>query len=293
MRLLLPAVLALGSLAGCQKAYLLDQTVPTKTALLTPELARHGLEPSKSQCVAGALASKLSVWQLRELTAALAAQRDSGGAAGVGEAQLWQIVPQIALPKVRSRVTGAFETCGVSRVASAPAAAPAASAATVEGTAEAAPGKIQNGPANYEPSANLLKALDAYERRDFAGAARLAKAAADSGDSGAQQFLGGLYASGQGVPVDHAAAARYYRLAAEQGWSEAMNNLGKALEAGAGVAADPVEALKWYLLASARATEDEQLVARNVQNLLNGLQPAAVEKARAMAREWEESRRRQ
>jgi TPR repeat protein len=54
-----------------------------------------------------------------------------------------------------------------------------------------------------------------------------------------------------------------------------MNNLGKALEAGAGVAADPVEALKWYFLASARATEDEQMVARNVQNLLNGLQPAA------------------
>lgn len=295
MRLLLSAVLAVGALAGCQKAYLLDQSVPTKTALLAPELSRYGLEASKTQCVAGALGSKLSVWQLRELTAALTAQRAGRGASGVSEAQLWHIVPQIALPKVQRRVTRAFESCGVSRVASAPVAAPQGSGPAAEGTAAAPPaaagGKMQNGPVNYEPSVNLLRALDAYERKDFAGSARLAKAAADAGDSGAQQFLGGLYASGQGIPADPAAAARYYRLAAEQGWSEAMNNLGKALETGTGVAADPVEALKWYLLASARATEDEQMVARNVQILIGWLQPAAVEKARAAAREWEEKRR--
>jgi TPR repeat protein len=86
-------------------------------------------------------------------------------------------------------------------------------------------------------------------------------------------------------------AVKYYGLAAEQGWSEAMNNLAKAYETGFGIGRDPVQALKWYLLASARATEDEQMVAANMQTLLRGMSMAEIEKGAALAREWEGARR--
>jgi len=293
MRSLLLALLVSGSLTACSKDYWLDLTVPAKTVMITPEVGRFGVDPAKSQCLAGTLGAKLSVWELRQVQEAWAAQRASRQGA-VGEHDLWRIVPQIRVPRVRQRVAGALADCAVSQVAVAMSNPRVAAAPTVDGQtqAAAAAGKIPNGPADYTPSDQLLSALDAFERADYMAAARLARMAADSGDSGAQQFLGGLYAAGQGVKADPAAAARYYKLAAERGWSEAMNNLGKAYETGTGVRQDPVEALKWYLLASARATEDEQMVARNMQALMSGLVPAAVEQARTLARDWEQAHRR-
>ncbi|HEX8213928.1 MAG TPA: tetratricopeptide repeat protein [Allosphingosinicella sp.] len=300
MRLLLLPLLALTLLPGCTvKRYLLDPSIPTKTALIGTELGRYGLDATQSQCVGGSLSAKLSVWELRQLRDALAARRSSSDS---DAAALWRIVPQIRDARVNSEVVRAFETCGISAGP-----APGDSAPRPTGLTELPPpspapppqgrapapapdGKIQNGPSNYEPSENLLQALEAFERKDFASAARLARSAADSGDSGAQQFLGGLYASGQGVRADVPAALRYYAQAAEQGWSEAMNNLAKAFESGTGIGRDPVLALKWYLLASARATEDEQMVAANMQNLLRTMSIADIEKASALAREWEAAR---
>lgn len=284
----LPACLA----AGCaESGYLLDHTVPTKTAFIAPELARYGLDAREAQCVAGRLGANLSIWQLRQFREAAA---KTGGSSGVLKKQdLWAVASGIRDPETPGEVARAIEACGVTAD---PVAAPAPVAQPAEGAAEsAAPptssGKIQNGPLNYEPSENLLSALASYERGEFPAAIRSAKGAADAGDSGAQQFLGGLYSAGVGVSADPAEAAKYFRLAAEQGWSEAMNNLGKAYETGQGVPRDLVEASKWYLLASARATEDEQMVARNRENLLRSMTIEQIERAAELAREWEQSHR--
>jgi hypothetical protein len=291
MRHLLLPLLALALLPGCTaKRYLLDPSIPTKTALIGAELTRFGLGPTQSQCVGGSLSARLSVWELRQLRDALAVLRSGADAESFA---LWRIVPQVRVQRVSTEVTRALETCAV---AAAPPPAmvlaelppPGQEPPPPERASGAAPdGKIQNGPDDYQPSEDLLQALEAFERKDFASAARLARSAADSGDSGAQQFLGGLYASGQGVRADVPAAVKYYALAAEKGWSEAMNNLAKAYETGLGIGRDPVMALKWYLLASARSTEDEQMVAGNMQNLLRTMSIADIEKASALAREWE------
>jgi hypothetical protein len=157
----------------------------------------------------------------------------------------------------------------------------------VAAAAEASPNSIQDGPKDYQPSDTLWAAFESYEKGDYPAAARSAAMAAEAGDSGAQQFLGGLYASGHGVPVDKAAAVKYYTLAAEQGWSEAMNNLGKAYETGQGIARNQVEALKWYLLASKRPTDDSEVIQRNIRNVSGAMSIDDISRASELAKKWE------
>lgn len=330
----LPLVLLLSAaLAGCgDKRFLLDRSVPAKTGVIAAELVRYGLSPVQTQCTGRALAERLSVWELRQLGAALA-QRRSGGEAGPPD--LWAIIPQIRHQAIGTKIAEALGGCGIAqdRPAARTPAAPAPSGpqpvpqkdtqpdsrqdspqdpgphpeqqasrapalASPPAQSPSAPpppsadGKLQNGPSDYRPSEALLQALEAYERSDYAAAVRLARNASEGGDSGAQQFLGGLYAAGQGVRADVGRAVHYYALAAEQGWSEAMNNLAKAYETGFGIGRDPVEALKWYLLASARATEDEGLVAANMHGLLARMSLADIERAGALAHQWEAERAR-
>lgn len=301
MRLLLLAFTSLGLLSGCARSgYLLDHSIASKTAMILPDLARYGLSRGQARCVGDRLGKTLTIWQLRQLRAARGA--GTVGAAAPSPGDLLRDASQVRDVEVRAVVPEAVESCGGlladvaevdasgAEIISGPLPAPGSSQASPaqKGAAEKAP----NGPLDYVPSEELLNAIDAYERGDFVSAARLAEAAAGLGDSGAQQFLGGLYAYGRGVVVDPAAAAKWYGLAADQGWSEAMNNLGKAYESGLGVRRDPVEALKWYLLASARATEDETMVTQNMNNLLRALSTEQIEQAAALARSWEQGRKR-
>ena len=57
---------------------------------------------------------------------------------------------------------------------------------------------------------------------------------AEAGDAGAQNDLGFMYDTGEGVPQDDAEAARWYRLAADQGHAGAQYNLGARRAARAG-----------------------------------------------------------
>lgn len=311
MRLLLLGLLPLGFLAGCtEKAYLLDYKISTKAALVAQDMARYGLNESEARCVGERLGNSLSIWQLRQLMAAGAGAESEAGAARLTVRDLLRIASQVRDPEVTLEVAGATSDCdmGVSEIVSAtpdaaspaetamippaapaPAQAPEGHAEAPSESADAAPG-VQNGPVNYQPSEELVSALTAYERGDYATAARLAKSAADKKDSGAQQLLGGLYSFGRGVPEDHKAAAEYYRLAAEQGWSEAMNNLGRAYETGQGVPRDQVEGLKWYLLASTRTTEDNEMVTRNIQNIVHDMSTDQIERAARLAHDWNRGR---
>lgn len=72
------------------------------------------------------------------------------------------------------------------------------------------------------------------------------KALAEKGDASAQEALGFMYFSGEGVPKSPREAARWYRKAAIQGNAKAQFNLGSMYSKGEGVLEDDKEAAKWY-----------------------------------------------
>ena len=76
--------------------------------------------------------------------------------------------------------------------------------------------------------------------------------AADQGDARAQNNLGVMYATGQGVLQDAGEAVKWFRRAADQGDARAQNNLGVMYANGQGVARDFVAASNWLALAEAQ-----------------------------------------
>ena len=92
----------------------------------------------------------------------------------------------------------------------------------------------------------------AYQRGEFAAAARAFEPLAVRGDADAQYGLAVLYDLGRGVARDLQAAAAWYRQAAEQGVSEAQFNLGAMYANGEGVAEDMVSAYAFLALAAAQ-----------------------------------------
>jgi hypothetical protein len=61
------------------------------------------------------------------------------------------------------------------------------------------------------------------------------KKAAEQGDARAQNSLGQMYVSGQGVPQDYKEALKWFRLAAEQGHEDAQFGLAVMYITGDGV----------------------------------------------------------
>src|SRR5262249_39702896 len=89
-----------------------------------------------------------------------------------------------------------------------------------------------------------------YVRGDYATALRLMHPFSYQGMAAAQNNLGLMYYSGQGVPQDFAEAMKWYRLAAGQGDARAQNNLGFMYYSGQGVPQNFAEAMKWYRVAA-------------------------------------------
>ena len=69
--------------------------------------------------------------------------------------------------------------------------------------------------------------------------------AAEAGIPEAQDKLGDMYCSGDGVEQDYVKAVEWYRKAAEQGDAAAQNDLGFMYYAGQGVEQDYVKAVEW------------------------------------------------
>lgn len=88
-----------------------------------------------------------------------------------------------------------------------------------------------------------LKALDAYEKHDYASALQMFIEAANSGHELAVYMLGVMYYSGQGVKQDVDKSIRYFEYVAKRGNPDAMFNLGVILEKQKG---NSSEALNWY-----------------------------------------------
>jgi TPR repeat protein len=116
------------------------------------------------------------------------------------------------------------------------------------------------GNSKQEETAKVARqGAEAFRAKDFAGAMKWWRQAADQGGPGGQFGVGLLYANGDGVPRDYVEAMRWYRLAAAQGNSMAMNNIGNLYANGRGVPADTTEALKWYQQAATRGNSEAQL----------------------------------
>jgi TPR repeat protein len=86
--------------------------------------------------------------------------------------------------------------------------------------------------------------------QDFAEAIRWYRKAAEQGDAGALNSLGGMYRKGVGVPQDFAKAIHWYRKAAEQGNVDAQSVLGEMYFNGQGAPRDFVQAYMWVNVAA-------------------------------------------
>ena len=93
------------------------------------------------------------------------------------------------------------------------------------------------------------KGWAAYERVDYALAAKQIRPYAEQGEPEAQFKLGRMYQEGRGVTQDHAEAVKWYRLSADKGQPFAQNNLGVMYKNGWGIKQDYVEAYFWFSLA--------------------------------------------
>ncbi len=101
-------------------------------------------------------------------------------------------------------------------------------------------------------------AFAAYDRGNYAIAARKMKTSADEGNAMAQFTLGLMYENGQGVPKDYAEANKWYRLSAAQAEARLPIRIGNIYTNGQGVPQDYAEAVKWYILAGDRSLSEEQ-----------------------------------
>lgn len=95
-------------------------------------------------------------------------------------------------------------------------------------------------------------------RQDYAQAIGWYREAAAQGHAEAQHNLGIMYEHGRGVRPDHAQAADWYRKASEQGYAIAQNNLGAMYYSGQGVRKDYAQAVDWTRRAAVQGVASAQ-----------------------------------
>ena len=133
----------------------------------------------------------------------------------------------------------------------------------------------------------LEDGVAAYERGDFANAAKLWQQSATEGNPAAQNNLGILYDLGKGVPRSDKKALEWFHKSADQGYARAQFNLGRKYDNGEGTKRDPVTAYMWFLLAAAGGAE---AFAYTRNKIAKTLTPEQRDQAKARARAWLENR---
>jgi hypothetical protein len=98
--------------------------------------------------------------------------------------------------------------------------------------------------------AEVRAGLEAYDRRDFAGAFAEWSRDAARGNGDAQYHLALLYRDGEGVGRDYARARHWFQLSADQGYMAAANELGLLYMHGQGGAVDHPRAFSLFTKAS-------------------------------------------
>lgn len=98
----------------------------------------------------------------------------------------------------------------------------------------------------FDKANEQSKALQAYNRSDFATARKIFEPLAEKGQALAEYILGLMYANGQGMPESYTEGLKWLQKAAEQGEAKAQFSVGVIYFKGYGMAANPAEAFKWY-----------------------------------------------
>lgn len=98
----------------------------------------------------------------------------------------------------------------------------------------------------FDKANDQSKALQAYNRSDFATARKIFAPLAEKGQALAQYILGLMYANGQGVPESYTEGLKWLQKAAEQGEAKAQFSVGVIYFKGLGMPANQAEAFKWY-----------------------------------------------
>jgi TPR repeat protein len=117
--------------------------------------------------------------------------------------------------------------------------------------------------------------------QDLKEAATWYRKAAEQGHADAQDRLGGMYSSGDGVLKDLKEAATWYRKAAEQGDAHAQYRLSLQYASGHGVPQDYVLAYLWANMSGANGAEMGVLIRAG---LLKDMTPAQIEQAQELSR---------
>jgi len=117
----------------------------------------------------------------------------------------------------------------------------------------------------------------AFKKGDYGAAVPVIERLAERGDADAQNFLGVMYDTGQGLTQDYSEAARWYRRAAEQGDADAQYNLATLYESGDGAAQDDAEAAYWYRNAAEQGHADAQFYLGAVYESGKGVKRDTVE----------------
>ncbi len=108
----------------------------------------------------------------------------------------------------------------------------------------------RNGPTADDPTTAMTRARAIAEAGDYAGALAIWGPLAHAGHARAQNNVGGCFARGHGVAVDHALAHQWLTLSAEAGDVVGQRNLASLHFEGLGVTRDYAVAARWFRAAA-------------------------------------------
>ncbi len=121
--------------------------------------------------------------------------------------------------------------------------------------------------------------VDEYNLLDLTKSRKLIRYAAEKGNARAQNHLGWMYSTGNGVAKDAVVAVAWFRKAAEQGHAVAQNNLGTIYVDGRGVTRDEEQGVAWFRKAAEQGHAGSQ-------NMLGVIYLKGVNKDEGQALAW-------
>lgn len=117
--------------------------------------------------------------------------------------------------------------------------------------------------------ADFAAGLNAYQKKDYAGALKEWKPLADSGDPAAQFNLALMYLDGTGVPQSYDHAVEWFKRSADHGYTKAQYNLGGLYAGGKGVKRNYITAHFWLNVCAssgdAKCAAQRDLVAQKMK----------------------------
>ena len=104
-------------------------------------------------------------------------------------------------------------------------------------------------------AADFSAGLNAYQKKDYAAAAKEWRPLAEKGDAPSQFNLGLMYVDGLGVPQDYNQALSWFERSAQQDYAKAQLNLGAMYASGKGIKRDYIQAYKWLNVCAAKGEQ--------------------------------------